>query len=829
MSLTVPSDLQANAANPLSLLIKNPSRIRGVSFTAPDKATLATWIAEEVSRIAADPSTFLAAAWPDAMPIRIQGESPATHRIWDRAGQHANTVVLPDGSKVTVSGTIVATAGKPDNVTGSDGDHAFDDTSGIRYVKSSGTWSDGTPVAKLPVITSSDPASVAIPPTGFANIFLDSTNSGVLSFKDSTGSVFAISTAGGVGGGGTGGVVTSVTIAPATGLVHAAGLPLQFSAVVDGTGSYANTVIWTVSNTSIATINSSGLLTGVSQGTVTVTAKSTADHSVTATATVTVAPAWVITGVTLSSTILNLVIGDTTQLTATASGTGSFPTNIVWSSSDPSKATVDGNGFVTVIAAGTPTITAMSADGTQSVTCSLVITAVPDITNQQNEAFTYATGVLEGRGGWLNAVTNQGFLVSGNKVYGTTATDEICMCLNTRSISADQVAEIELQPIPDGSWTGVVVRGNPTSAIIVNINNTGGTYTLHATDYLFSGGGSALIAGITLSGAPATGTKLRVVALARNIAVYLGGVLIAKAHKLDLTASGSPGIAMLGNQAIDNFMSADFLFSVSYNHTDANGVEYYDVLSNLDIGTNGGITDLFTTARVLKPTAPAGGTTHNILYTLPVEPYLGENGTGWVYGDIIEYARTNDWHNTYNTTFFEPNFTLFSWYSNSDINPGYQYETKVTRQFYNWAKANLETTGTEKHNLLSYSKGGIGGMMMFLRHPNLWHRGAFWDFPTKTYVSYNSYGQNMSDGYGTDSNFQANYRPTFMNLVTRAEPFSTENRMWVGGARIFDTDINYCDPLLTSAGILHTFNYLHRADHSWESGWVPDALTFLFA
>ena len=72
--------------------------------------------------------------------------------------------------------------------------------------------------------------------------------------------------------------------------------------------------------------------------------------------------------ITLDKSSMELNQGDSRQLTATVSTTTSA--QVTWTSSDPSVATVDSNGKVTAVGAGTATITATTTDGSNlSASC----------------------------------------------------------------------------------------------------------------------------------------------------------------------------------------------------------------------------------------------------------------------------------------------------------------------------------------------------------------------------------------------------------------------------------------------------------------------------
>ena len=78
-----------------------------------------------------------------------------------------------------------------------------------------------------------------------------------------------------------------------------------------------------------------------------------------------------VTGIALNKTTLALYVNDTEQLTATVAPEGADGT-ILWTSSDSTVATVDGNGSVHAVGAGTATITAAAAsDSSKNAVCTV--------------------------------------------------------------------------------------------------------------------------------------------------------------------------------------------------------------------------------------------------------------------------------------------------------------------------------------------------------------------------------------------------------------------------------------------------------------------------
>lgn len=83
--------------------------------------------------------------------------------------------------------------------------------------------------------------------------------------------------------------------------------------------------------------------------------------------------------VSLDKSSLNLSIGGSADLHATVLPAETTDPSVSWTSSDPSVATVNNNGHVSAVAAGTATITVTTTDGNKTATCSVTVTAGPPV------------------------------------------------------------------------------------------------------------------------------------------------------------------------------------------------------------------------------------------------------------------------------------------------------------------------------------------------------------------------------------------------------------------------------------------------------------------
>ncbi|MDA8046050.1 MAG: alpha/beta hydrolase-fold protein, partial [Actinomycetota bacterium] len=379
---------------------------------------------------------------------------------------------------------------------------------------------------------------------------------------------------------------------------------------------------------------------------------------------------------------------------------------------------------------------------------------------------------------------------------------------------SDQYSQIQVTTTPTGgNWIAAAVRlqnngqngyvglyfannGNPELMLFKRSNGNWSQLSSYA------------------SGVLATGTTVTITAVGNTIALLENSTVVASASD-PAYSGGAPGVMASGTTTADNWSGGSAGFQVYYSGTDASGISYYDMISAND---GYGVQVL----RVLQPTHPTTGVPHNFLYVLPVEP-----GQGSTYGDGLATLQAMDAQDLYNLTIVEPGFYLDPWYANNPNDPNLQYETFMTNDLVPWVRTSLATSGTEQNWLIGFSKSGYGGQDLLLKHPDIFTLAASWDFPADM-TSYDQYGSSPAANYGTDANFQANYRLTSSFVSQHGGPFQTANRIWIGGYALYEWDMNDYDPLLTGAGVVHTYGPNQQLTHRWDSGWVPTAMAALY-
>lgn len=135
------------------------------------------------------------------------------------------------------------------------------------------------------------------------------------------------------------------------------------------------TISWSSSAPAVATVSEKGLVTAVSEGEAVITA--TTSNGKTASIKATVSTNVIaVTEITISKTTLELTEGDTDKLSATISPANASDPSVSWHSSNESIVTVDENGNIKAVKAGSATITAEASNG-KTATCTVTVKGIP--------------------------------------------------------------------------------------------------------------------------------------------------------------------------------------------------------------------------------------------------------------------------------------------------------------------------------------------------------------------------------------------------------------------------------------------------------------------
>lgn len=164
--------------------------------------------------------------------------------------------------------------------------------------------------------------------------------------------------------------VTSVSISPSSLSLHN-GQTSTLNATVLPSDATDKTLSWKSSDVSVATVDDSGNVTGIGRGRTTVTATSR-DGELESKCEVEVRQ--LAEEISIDESDVTLYTGESAELSATVLPEDTSDKTVQWSSSNTAVATVDQNGIITAIKAGTATIKATSTDGSNvSASCTVTV------------------------------------------------------------------------------------------------------------------------------------------------------------------------------------------------------------------------------------------------------------------------------------------------------------------------------------------------------------------------------------------------------------------------------------------------------------------------
>jgi hypothetical protein len=219
---------------------------------------------------------------------------------------------------------------------------------------------------------------------------------------------------------------------------------------------------------------------------------------------------------------------------------------------------------------------------------------------------------------------------------------------------------------------------------------------------------------------------------------------------------------------------------------------------------------------------------HRFIYVLPHIPGVDLQDE---FGDGLQELLALNVHNDFNAHIIAPSFQVEPWHAEHVSNPDRRYESFMVHDLVPWVQANLGITGAEEHWIIGFSKSGFGAVTLLFRNPTVFAAAAAWDFPAG---QMDAFDFEMIDNYGTDSNFQNNYRLTNDWIAARKLPFQTSTRLWLSADYVTYFGIpTYRDEVLAFAerldanGVQFLLAGGASRTHSWTSGWLLEAVADL--
>src|SRR6218665_2314739 len=269
---------------------------------------------------------------------------------------------------------------------------------------------------------------------------------------------------------------TSIVVTPSSPNV-AVGLTQRLTATVSPADA-SKEVTWSSSNESKATVDAAGLVTGIGMGTAVITAAAKDGSDVKGTVTVNIT----VRATSVAITPADPSVGIRGNLTLTAAVLPAEAAQAVrWTSSDPTKATIDAvSGVATGIALGTTVITAAAADG--SGIAGTVTLTVSDVTIALGaERFNVALPAAGGAVTLANAPRTIVSDIRALKVYITAAANA--------AIKIGSAAFTQGQPVDfttPATFTITAQDGTAKSYTISipSYNATGNPYGIYTVKHL---------------------------------------------------------------------------------------------------------------------------------------------------------------------------------------------------------------------------------------------------------------------------------------------------------------------------------------------------------
>jgi S-formylglutathione hydrolase FrmB len=221
---------------------------------------------------------------------------------------------------------------------------------------------------------------------------------------------------------------------------------------------------------------------------------------------------------------------------------------------------------------------------------------------------------------------------------------------------------------------------------------------------------------------------------------------------------------------------------------------------------------------VVPPSKIEAGRRCPVLYVLPVEGLDGKH-----YGDSLAEVKKYDLANKYGVICVLPTFAALPWYCDHPTDPKLRQETYFLKVLLPFVERTYPArAGREGRLLVGYSKSGYGAFALLLRHPELFEKAAAWDAPLM--MKKPEYG--MAPIVGTMENFRQNYWLSKL-FKEKAGEFGGPVRLFHLGYDNFRDQHEAAEKLLTELKIAHQYRDGPKRKHSWNSGWLPDAVEML--
>jgi hypothetical protein len=227
-----------------------------------------------------------------------------------------------------------------------------------------------------------------------------------------------------------------------------------------------------------------------------------------------------------------------------------------------------------------------------------------------------------------------------------------------------------------------------------------------------------------------------------------------------------------------------------------------------------------TELRVLLPPDRDQDTRCPVVYVLPVEPANAHH-----FGDGLLEIKNRDLHRRFSAIFVAPTFSQLPWYADHPSDPAIRQESYLLEVVIPFIERRYPVrAGRDGRLLVGFSKSGWGAFSLLLRHPDHFGKAAAWDAPL---MEERPARFGMGPIFGTQENF-AQYQITTL-LDRRAPELRTKDRLILLGYGNFRDQHIQAHALMVDRAIRHVYRDGPKRPHTWESGWLTEAVELLLS
>ncbi len=228
-----------------------------------------------------------------------------------------------------------------------------------------------------------------------------------------------------------------------------------------------------------------------------------------------------------------------------------------------------------------------------------------------------------------------------------------------------------------------------------------------------------------------------------------------------------------------------------------------------------------TSVSVLVPDMLDATVRHRVVYVLPVE---ANNEHRW--GDSVAEFRRHDIPNRHQLICVFPTFSELPWYADHPTDLKLQQESYFLNDVVPFVDQHYSTIANRNGRLLvGFSKSGWGAWSLLLRHPDMFAKAAAFDAPMMM-TAPGKYGSGPI--FGTGENF-ADYQVSRLLESQRELLSSRPARLGLLGAGNFEKEHVLMRQHMQLLEIPFWVSGTSDRQHSWNSGWVSEAVEWLAA